>query len=148
MRHFYGENWQVDLAVQEAHVVERQGAAALPVIQDLPPDGAPPNGQRSAADPAVGAASSTAGTRSPGSGLDRPVSEVSWRSSQPGTPQALTEKILRRYDPSRESLHANKSRVHRQVRALEALGESLLAEVVEAAIATGALIQRMQNLTE
>ena len=29
MQHFYGDGWQVDLAVEEAHAVDRQGAAAL-----------------------------------------------------------------------------------------------------------------------
>ena len=99
MQHFYGDNWQVDLAVEEAHVVDRQGAAALPVIQDVAPDGARPSGQGSGADPAAGAASATTGARSPGSGIDRALSEASWRSSQPGTPQALKENILKRYDP-------------------------------------------------
>ena len=26
MLHFYGENWQVDLAIEEAHALDRQGA--------------------------------------------------------------------------------------------------------------------------
>ena len=46
MLHFYGENWQVDLAVEEAHVLERQGAAGLPVTQEVSQDGAQPSRQR------------------------------------------------------------------------------------------------------
>ena len=148
MLHFCGENWQVDLAVEEAHAADRQGAAALHVIQDVPPDGAQPSGQTSGSDPAAGAAFATTGAQSPGSGIERPVSEASWRSSAPGSPEILTERILKRYDPSKESLEAYKARVRRQVRALEVLGESLPSEVVEAALATGTLIQKMQNLTQ
>ena len=100
-------------------------------------------------DPAAGAASGTGtvGARSPGSGVERPPSERSWRSSAPGTPQTLTERILRRFDPTKESLEAYQERVRRMVRALEVLGESLAPDVVETALAVGTLIQKMQNVT-
>ena len=44
MRHFHGSSWQVDLAVEEAHAVDRAGAGALPAVEEVAHDGTPPRG--------------------------------------------------------------------------------------------------------
>ena len=73
---------------------------------------------------AAGAATTVQTTpRSPGSGDAELVG--SWHSSRPGSPAALTARVLAPYDPAAGSFDEYEARVRKQAGALEILGQPL-----------------------
>ena len=68
------------------------------------------------------------GLQSPGSGAP---SSDSWDSQNPGSPAGLTGKVLRGFDPTRETLTRYYERLFKQRAALETLGMPLVEGVYE-----------------
>ena len=68
------------------------------------------------------------GLQSPGSGAP---SSDSWDSQNPGSPAGLTGKVLRGFDPTRETLTRYYERLSKQRAALETLGMPLVEGVYE-----------------
>ena len=142
MEELYGADWQVDLAVRQA-VGDPASASGT-----LQPGAPSPESTGPAAGAGVGAADQVQEETpaSPGSGLGE--IQGSWHSADPGSPGALTARIMAPFDPSSGSFQEYERRIRKQAAALETLEMSLTQGTVERVLMKGQIIQTLSEQPE
>ena len=142
MEELYGEDWQVDLAVRQA---VGDPASASEATQP----GAP---SPESTGPAAGAGASAAEQMqevtpaSPGSGLGE--IQGSWHSSDPGSPDALTARIMAPFEPSAGTFQEYERRIRKQAAALETLEMPMTKGTIERVLMKGQIVKALSEQPE
>ncbi len=141
MADLYGVDWQLDLAVRAA--VEEPVALGAP-----PPGASSPESTGPAA--GAGAAATEQGQEqtpaSPGSGLEE--IQGSWHSSNPGSPGALTARIMAPFNPAIGTFEEYERRIRKQAAALELLEVPIAPGTIEKLLMKGQILQTMSDTPE
>ena len=112
MLRMYGDSWNIQLALERHALEESSRRAEAEETERSEQRGvAPPAGSVGALavdrPSSPGSGHEAYSAPGPGSGSQSP----SWHSFDPGSPNTLTAKVLKDYDPAKESLEKNENRI-------------------------------------